>query len=79
MTAVEMTGLVDENYQLHLDKVLPVAGPVKVRVIVLYPVKDEEDNRQWGRLAAKNPVFDFQSDEAEDIYTSIDGFPVDEI
>jgi uncharacterized protein (DUF433 family) len=35
MTAIEMTGTVDENHQLQLDGVLPLAGPKRVRVIVL--------------------------------------------
>ena len=37
MTAIEMTGTVDENHQLKLDGVLPFAGPKRVRVIVLAP------------------------------------------
>ena len=35
MTAIEMTGTVDENHQLKLDGLLPIAGPKRVRVIVL--------------------------------------------
>jgi uncharacterized protein (DUF433 family) len=37
MTAIEMTGTVDENHQLKLDGELPIAGPKRVRVIVLSP------------------------------------------
>jgi len=37
MTAIEMTGTVDENHQLQLDGVLPIVGPKRVRVIVLSP------------------------------------------
>lgn len=37
MTAIEMTGTVDENHQLQLDGILPIAGPKRVRVIVLSP------------------------------------------
>jgi len=37
MTAIEMTGTVDENHQLQLDGKLPFAGPKRVRVIVLSP------------------------------------------
>jgi uncharacterized protein (DUF433 family) len=35
MTAIEMTGIVDEKHQLQLDGILPFAGPKRVRVIVL--------------------------------------------
>jgi len=37
MTAIEMTGTVDENHQLKLDGELPIAGPKRVRVLVLAP------------------------------------------
>lgn len=34
---MEMPGTVDENHQLQLDGVLPIAGPKRVRVLVLSP------------------------------------------
>ena len=37
MTAIEMTGTFDENHQLKLDGELPIAGPKRVRVLVLAP------------------------------------------
>ena len=39
MTAIEMTGTVDENHQLQLDGALPITGPKRVRVIVLAPLE----------------------------------------
>ena len=43
LTAIEMTGRIDERRQLQLDQALPVAGPMRVRVIVLYPFLNEWD------------------------------------
>ena len=44
MTAIEMTGTVDENHQLKLDGVLPIAGPKRVRVIDLSPLTEITDD-----------------------------------
>jgi hypothetical protein len=75
MTAIEMTGRIDENRQLQLDGLLPVPGPMRVRVIVLYPFNDEWDETEWLRAAAHNPAFDFLNDPEEDIYSLADGEP----
>jgi hypothetical protein len=75
MTAIEMTGRIDENRQLQLDGLLPMPGPMRVRVIVLYPVEDEWDESEWLQAAAHNEAFDFLSDPAEDIYSLTDGAP----
>lgn len=55
MTAIEVTGTVDEHQQLLLDHALPIAGPGRVRVIVLYPLADE-----WDELVSF-PFDDFSS------------------
>ena len=76
MNAVETTGTVDEQSQLHLDTPLPIQGPANVRVIVLYPAGPEEwDEPDWLRSAAGNPVFDFLKEPEEDVYTPADGKP----
>lgn len=75
MTAIEMTGRIDENRQLQLDGLLPVPGPIRVRVIVLYPTNNEGDETEWLRAAAHNPAFDFLKDSEEDIYSLADGEP----
>jgi hypothetical protein len=75
MTAIEMTGRIDENRQLQLDNPLPVSGPMRVRVIVLYPIQDEEDETEWLQAAARNPAFEFLKDPEEDIYSLTDGEP----
>ncbi|MBI4663844.1 MAG: hypothetical protein HY735_34010 [Verrucomicrobia bacterium] len=73
MNAVETTGVVDAQRQLHLDQPLPVAGPSRVRVIVLFPDSDEISESDWLKAAATNPAFDFLKDSAEDIYSAADG------
>lgn len=75
LTAIEMTGSIDENHQLHLDGVLPVSGPMRVKVIVMYPLTDEWDETEWLRAAAHNPAFDSLNDPEEDIYSMADGEP----
>jgi len=76
MNAIETTGIVDAEHQLRLDEPLPIAGPSRVRVIILVPEAGEEiDERAWTRAAASSPAFDFLKEAAEDIYTSSDGRP----
>ena len=75
MTAVELTGTIDEHNQLHLDTKLPITGLKRVRVIVLATDEDEITEDEWLKAAAKNPAFQFLHDAAEDIYTLDDGKP----
>lgn len=75
MKAIEMTGIVDEHHQLQLDGLLPVPGPVRVRILVLYTPGDEWDETEWLRASGRNPAFDFLSDPEEDIYSLADGEP----
>ena len=75
MAAVETTGTIDEHHQLQLDSLLPIPGPMHVRIIVLYPRSDEWDETEWLQAAARNPAFAFLSDAEEDIYSLADGEP----
>jgi hypothetical protein len=78
MTAIEMTGTIDENHQLKLDGVLPFAGPKRVRVIVLSPpteITDELSETEWLKASLNNPAFEYLRDPEEDIYTISDGKP----
>ena len=78
MTAIEMTGTVDENRQLHLDGALPFAGPKRVRVIVLSPLTEipkDWDETEWLKAAMSSPAFKYLRDPEEDIYTIHDGKP----
>lgn len=75
LKAIETTGSIDEAKHLRLDADLPISGPMRVRVIVLYPGDEEWSEEQWLKAAASNPAFAFLADEEEDIYTLDDGKP----
>jgi len=75
MTAIEMTGTIDEDHRLRLDQELPVPGPMRVRVIVLYPLAEGWDEEEWLRGAARNPAFHDLAAPEEDVYSLEDGEP----
>ena len=75
LTAIEMTGTVDEQHHLRLDGELPIPGPTRVRGIVLCPLADEWNETKWLQAAARNPAFHYLKDAREDIYTATDGEP----
>jgi hypothetical protein len=72
--AIETTGTINMQRQLVLDEPLPVAGPTRVRIIILLEETDI-DEMEWLRAAAVNPAFDFLKEPEEDIYTLADGRP----
>jgi hypothetical protein len=76
-TAIETTGVVDDAHQLRLDAELPIDGPRRVRVIVLYP-EDDLDEMMWLKAASVNPAFESLNDPKEDIYSLLDGKPYDD-
>ena len=73
--AIETTGTIDVQHQLVLDGALPIAGPTRVRVIILLPEDSDISETEWLQAAAANPAFDFLKDPEEDIYTLSDGRP----
>ncbi len=75
LTAIEMTGTVNEYHELQLDDILPIPGPKRVRVIVMYSAVGQSDEKEWLHAASQSPVFDFLKDPKEDIYSLIDGKP----
>ena len=75
LTAIELTGTIDEQHQLRLDEALPVSGPKRVRIIVLYPLNDAWDETKWLHAAARNPAFADLAEPEEDIYSLADGKP----
>ena len=76
MKAIELTGWIDEQYQLLLDTPIPsTAGSGRVRVLILVE-EDDVDEGQWLQAAAANPAFDFLNDPEEDIYSPSDGAPL---
>jgi hypothetical protein len=77
LAAIETTATVDENRQIHLDTPLPIAGPLRVKVIVLYPLAEDIDEATWVYVASHNPAFASLHAASEDIYTVQDGKPFD--
>ena len=73
MTALEVTGTIDEQHRLQLDEALPITGPKRVRVIVLYPAADQLDEATWLHAASNNAAFADMHDAAEDVYSLADG------
>jgi len=78
LKAVEATGTVDSDRRLVLDGPLPIAGPSRVRVIILLTEEADLDEEEWLQAAAANPAFDFLKEPEEDIYTLADGKPFDD-
>ena len=68
-------GTIDEQQQLHLDAPLPLSGPSRVRIIIVFPDETDIDKQEWLRGAGQNPSFDFLKEPEEDIYTLQDGKP----
>lgn len=73
MRAIELTGTIDKQGNLHLDEPVFQVGPGRVRVLLLSSEDAEADESEWLRAAANNPAFDFLHDPAEDIYNRDDG------
>jgi hypothetical protein len=78
MTAIEMTGTIDEHHELKLDGALPLTGPLRVKVIVLYPASEDLSEAEWLRAATHNPAFSDLNAAQEDIYSIQDGKPFDD-
>jgi len=77
--AIETAGTIDANCQLVLDDPLPIAGPKRVRVIILVPDETDIDEAEWLQAAATNPAFDFLKDPSEDVYTLQDSKPLHDL
>lgn len=73
--AIEVTGHIDERHQLHLDEPVELAGPTRVRVLILVPENEEIEETEWLKALSRNPAFDFLHDPGEDIYKPTDGKP----
>jgi hypothetical protein len=78
LKAIEVEGAIDEEHHLHLDAPLPITGPSRVRVIILFPEQEDAGDiaeEQWLHAMARNPLFDFLHAPEEDLYTLADGEP----
>ncbi|MFL5245326.1 MAG: hypothetical protein ACJ8FY_24785 [Gemmataceae bacterium] len=73
--AIDISGTIDAERQLHLDAPLPVGSPCRVRVLILFPEDEEIEEAAWHRVASTNVAFDFLNDPVEDVYTLADGKP----
>ncbi len=71
---IETTGMIDRSHRLVLDEPLQIEGPAQVRVIILLPEEDFEE-QEWGKVAAENKSFEFLKDKSENIYNLSDGNP----
>ena len=52
-----------------------MAGPSRVRVIVLLPEETDIDEQEWRRAAMTNPALAFLQEPEEDLYTLDEGKP----
>ena len=73
--ALETTGNIDRNGELHLDEPVNSLPAGRVRVILLLPDSAESEDEEWLQAEATNPAFDFLKDPEEDIYTAADCRP----
>ena len=78
MKAIEMSGRIDDQHRLQLDRPVPIGGPSSVRVIILVQEDSDLDERTWFHAAASNPAFAFLHDSEEDVYSLNDGDPFDD-
>lgn len=67
--------MIDAQRRLLLEGPLPIAGPTRVRVIMLLPDATDIDAGEWLKAATANPAFDFLTAPDEDIYSLEDGRP----
>ena len=75
MKAIEIKSKTNKKGELNIHYELGKSEE-NVRVLILIedsPNIDEE--KEWIESFAKNPAFDFLSDESEDIYSLTDGEP----
>jgi hypothetical protein len=75
MKAIEVTGRIDEERQLHLDDRLPIDGPSQVRVIILVSDEADIEEQEWLVAGTTNPTLSFLHKSDQDIYTPTDGKP----
>ena len=78
LTAIETTGRIERNGKIVIDETFSVNAPTSVRVIVLFPESEDLNENEWLQAASKNEAFDFLKDPDEDIYSLMDGKPLDQ-
>jgi len=73
MKAFETTAIVERRNRLRLDRPIAPAAGCHVRVIVLVPDDDADDEQTWLEAASRSDAYSFLGDEAEDVCTMKDG------
>ena len=68
-------GRIDERQHLVVDHDLPIQGPGRVRVILLFDEEEELAEPLWLLAGATNPSFDPLNEPEEDSYSLTDGKP----
>ena len=76
--ALEVSAEIDEQRNIHISGPLPIAGPRRVRLIILFDDGSDVDEQEWLHAAARNPAFAFMAEEGEDLYSLADGWPLDD-
>ena len=61
-------GILNLNYSSNMKN-------TDVKVILMFPEKDDEEEKLWMKAISSNPAFHFLNEEPE-IYTANDGQPV---
>jgi len=74
MQALEVTGKIDDDGFLKIDKPLVVKNR-SVKIIILLPEDDIMDDALWLRGLSSNPAFDFLNEPEENIYAPADDKP----
>jgi hypothetical protein len=74
-TSIETTATVEAIRHLVLDEDIPAPIARRVRVIVL--IDEDVNESDWSKSAASNEAFDFLTDDSEDIYSPLDGSPLE--
>lgn len=72
MTALEVIGTINEQHPFQLEEALPITGPKRVHVIVLYSATDALDEATWLHAASHNAAFTDLHDAQEDVYSLAD-------
>ena len=72
--AIETEGRIVDARHIETAVALPVGRQVRV-LVLLSAIEEDVSESEWLATAARNPVFEFLADAAEDIYTLEDGEP----
>lgn len=77
LTAIETTGIIEQNGRIIIAETFSVNAPTAVRAIILFPESEDLNENEWLQAAAKNEAFVFLNDPEEEIYSLTDGKPLD--